>query len=200
MFVHILFGRMHKFQFFFYANVLNKWLTISSLSSNNLHLLFCCGLSISVDILLRIIIIPSKFFAPVLADSLLLNLNDGKSSQDSRTLLTIPANLCNAVVWMVSARPPISNSSNLFTKSLGTVPSAPITIGITVTIIFHSYFSGLTRSKYLTHISFFFFLLCGLPRRQSSLFGLVFLYSVFLFIYFISFFVSYHKVWSSGQD
>ena len=52
----------------------------------------------------------------------------------------------HTVVWMVSARPLISKSSIPSTSSLGTVPSAPITISITVTLMFHSFFCSLARS------------------------------------------------------
>ena len=55
---------------------------------------------------------------------------------------------------MVSAHPPISNTSSLLTKSSGTVTSAPSAIGITVTFVF---FSSLARSKYLCLIIFFDF-------------------------------------------
>ena len=60
-------------------------------------------------------------------------------------LLSIDLN--NAVVWMASARPPISNSSILLTKLLVIVPSVPITTGITVTFMFYNFFSSLTMSK-----------------------------------------------------
>ena len=50
------------------------------------------------------------------------------------TLLGNLADLNDAVDWKVSARPPISNPSNLLTKSLGIVQSAAITIGIIVTL------------------------------------------------------------------
>ena len=43
----------------------------------------------------------------------------------------------NAVVKMVSTCPLISKSSSLFTNPLVIVPSTPITIGITVTFLFH---------------------------------------------------------------
>ena len=46
-----------------------------------------------------------------------------------RTLLSI---LAKVVVWMVSILPLISNSSSLFPKLLGTVPSSPIIRGITI--------------------------------------------------------------------
>ena len=81
------------------------------------------------------------------------SLSDSKSPQVSRTLLSILAVLNNAVVWMVSTRPPTSKSSSPFSNSLLTVPNAPITIGIIVTGMFHSFFSSLARSRYLSFFS-----------------------------------------------
>ena len=63
-----------------------------------------------------------------------LSLSDSKSPQVSRTLLSILAVLNNAVVWVVSTRPSTSKSSSPFSNPLVTVPNAPITIGIIVTI------------------------------------------------------------------
>ena len=67
------------------------------------------------------------------------SLRGSKSPQVSGTPLSILADLNNAVVWVVSARPLISKSCNIFTKPVGIVPSAPITIGITITFMFHSF-------------------------------------------------------------
>ena len=72
------------------------------------------------------------------------SLRDNKSPQVSRTLLSIQANLSNALVWIVSTRSLISKSSSPFTKPLVTVPRAPITIGITVTFMFHRHLSFLS--------------------------------------------------------
>ena len=77
-------------------------------------------------------------------------LSDSKSPRISRTLFSIMAYLINVVVWMVSARLPISNSSSFLFKPLGIVPSSLITVGITVTLMFHSFFSSLARSRYLS--------------------------------------------------
>ena len=63
------------------------------------------------------------------------SLSDSKSPQVSRTLLSILAVLNNAVIWMVSTRPPTSKSSSPFSNPLVTVPNAPITIGIIIIII-----------------------------------------------------------------
>ena len=54
------------------------------------------------------------------------------------------------LIFMVSTHPLISKSSSLCTKPLGIVPSTPITIGITITLIFQSFFSSLGRYKYLS--------------------------------------------------
>ena len=70
-----------------------------------------------------------------------------------RSLLSIPTDLNNAVVWIVSICPPISNSYNPRSKSLGTIPSAPTTTGITVTFMFHNFHSFLARSSYLSLFS-----------------------------------------------
>ena len=76
-------------------------------------------------------------------------LSDSKSPQVSRTLLTILAIFNNAVVWMVSTRPPTCKFSRPFNNPLVTVAKAPITIGIIVTFMFHSFFNSLARSRYL---------------------------------------------------
>ena len=67
------------------------------------------------------------------------SLSDNKSPQVSRTLLSILAVVNNAVVWMVSTRSPTSKSSSPFSNPLVAVPNAPITIGIIVTCMFHSF-------------------------------------------------------------
>ena len=63
---------------------------------------------------------------------------DFEWQQDSfRTLLSFLADLNNAVVWMVSARPPITNSSSPLTKPLRIIPGELITISIKITFMFH---------------------------------------------------------------
>ena len=88
------------------------------------------------------------------------------SPQVSRTLLSILVDLNNAVVWMVSTRPPISKSSSPCTSLLVTVPRTSITSGITVTFMFHSLFVfSVPRQGPGTYLSFRFLsiLLCGQP-------------------------------------
>ena len=57
-----------------------------------------------------------------------------------------------AVVWMVFTSPFISKSSS----PLVTVPWAPITIGITITFMFHIFFSSQAKSWYLSFFLFSF--------------------------------------------
>ena len=80
------------------------------------------------------------------------SLSDSKSPQVSRTLLNILAIFNNAVVWMVSTRPPTSKSSRPFNNPLVTVPKAPITISIIVTFMFHSFFQFSSKVNVLISI------------------------------------------------
>ena len=62
------------------------------------------------------------------------------SSQVSRIFFSILADLNNTVVWIVTSRLPITNSLKI-------ALIAPVTVKITITFMFHSFFSSLTRSK-----------------------------------------------------
>ena len=94
-------------------------------------------------------------------------LNDSKSPQVSRTLLSILAVFNNAVVWMVSTRPPTSKSSRPFNNPLVTVPNAPITIGIIVTFMFYSFFLFYSKVKVLISL-FTFFQFYSVVSRHSK--------------------------------
>ena len=98
-------------------------------------------------------------------------LSDGKSPQVSRTLLSILAVLNNSVVWMVSTRPPPSKSSSPFSNPLVTVPNTPITIGIIVTFMIHSFFNSQASSRYLSFFSysFSFFLWSAGTAKSTTL-------------------------------
>ena len=74
---------------------------------------------------------------------------NSKPPQLFRTLLSILADLNNVCHL-------ISKSISLFTKLLVTVSSAPITIGINVTFMFHSFFSSLARPRYSSLLSLSF--------------------------------------------
>ena len=64
------------------------------------------------------------------------SLSDSKSPQVSRTRLSILAILSNAVVWIVSTRPPTSKFSRPFNNPLVTVLNALITIGTLLSSFF----------------------------------------------------------------
>ena len=61
--------------------------------------------------------------------------------------IRIQVDLNNAVVWMDSILPPITNSSNLSSKPFPNIPVISPTIGIIVTLIFYNSFNLLRRSK-----------------------------------------------------
>ena len=125
----------------------------------------------------------------------LWKLSDDKSPQISRTILCILADPNNAVVWIVSTLPLISEFCSPCTSPLVTVPSAPITIGITITFMFHSFFSSLARSTYLPLFLFsfsftllsLFFIICS---YTSGWICFNFHFPSFFFFFFF-FFCSY---------
>ena len=187
------------------------WLIVSSPSSHNLHLLFCCVLFILASIWLVLMALfcvaiwrgsvsllrfpflttvqvfssqnspvccqkypyscffPSYYFTHLRVFH--WSLSDCKFPQVSRTLLSILADLNNAVVWIVSSRPLISKSPSPCTNPLVTVPNALIRIGITDTFIFLN-FSILWQGPGI-YLSFRLSSVfpCGQPKRQSPLFG-----------------------------
>ena len=120
-------------------------------------------------------------------------LSDRKSPQVSRTLLSILTVFNNAVVWMVATRPPTSKSksSRPFNSPLVTVPKAPITIGIIVTFMFHSFFNSLARSRHSSLFSHFSFIFRSAGTAKST---------ILQFFFFFFFFVDYCKVWSFARD
>ena len=84
------------------------------------------------------------------------NLNHSKSSQVSRTLPSILAELILAFVLILSTCPLISKSSSPFINHLGIVPSGPITTSITITFTLRTFISSLAWSKYLSPFSLSF--------------------------------------------
>ena len=115
-------------------------------------------------------------------------LSDSKSTQVSRILLSILADLNNAVVWMVSTRPLISKSSRPFINPSVTVAWAPITNGINVIFLFHNFFNSRARSWYLSFflLSFKFTLLSTRTAKSTILqvfsFLLLFLFIIIIII------------------
>ena len=84
------------------------------------------------------------------------SLSDSKSLHVSKTLLSILADLSNAVVWMVSIRPFMSKSSNFFINHLVNIPRAPITNGIIVTFTFNSFFHSFYKNSQVYDFARFF--------------------------------------------
>ena len=84
------------------------------------------------------------------------SLSDNKSPQVSRTHLSILAVLTNAVVRIVSTRPPTSKSSRPFNNPLVIVPNAPITISTIVTFMFHIFFQFSSKVEVLILLFTFF--------------------------------------------
>ena len=102
-------------------------------------------------------------------------LSDSKSLQVSWTRLRILDVFSNAIIWIVSTRPPTSKSSRPFNNPLVIVPNAPITIGTIVTFMFHSFFNSLTRSNYLSFFSHSFrFILLSARTAKSTILQILF--------------------------
>ena len=83
-------------------------------------------------------------------------LSDSKSPQVSRTRLSILVVLSNAVVWIVSTRPPTSKSSRPFNNPLVTVPKTLITIGTILTFMINSFFQSSSKVEVLISLFTFF--------------------------------------------
>ena len=104
------------------------------------------------------------------------SLSDNKSPQ-VRTRLTILTVHSNALVWIVSTRPPISKSSRPFNNPLVIVPKAPITIGTIVIFMFHSFLNSLARSRYLSFFSLSFrFILWSAGTAKSTILQILFFF------------------------
>ena len=96
------------------------------------------------------------YYYYLLIESLMVfywSLSENKSPQVSRTLLSILAILNNDVVCMISTRPQTSKSSTPLNNPLITVSKVPITVGIIVTFMFHSFFNPLARSRFVSFFS-----------------------------------------------
>ena len=111
------------------------------------------------------------------------SLSDSKSPQVSRTHLSNLAIFNNAVVWMVCTRSPTSTSSRAFNNPLVTVPKAPITTGIIITFMFHSFFNSLARSTYLSLFSHSFsFILWSAGTAKSTILQIFFFFFLWIII------------------
>ena len=102
-------------------------------------------------------------------------LSDSKSPQVSRILPSILAVLNNAVVWMVTIRPPTSKSWSPFNNHFVTVPKEPTTIDIIVTFMFHTFFNSLANSMYVSFFSHSFsFILLSAGTANSTILQIIF--------------------------
>ena len=110
------------------------------------------------------------------------SLRDSKSPQVSRRILSILAVLNNVIVWMVSNRLPTSKSSSPFSNPLVTVPNAPITLGISVTSMFHSFFNSLATSRYTFFSHSFSFILWSARTEKSTILQVFFFFFLLIII------------------
>ena len=171
-------------------------------NSNFLHISQCITLptqlclvlyffsaNFAIIIIIIIIIYSSRVFH--ISVSFHWSLSDSKSPQVSKTLLSILADLNNTVVWMVSTRPLISNSSSFFNIPLVTIPRELIRISINVTFMFHIFlqFSSKVQVLILLSATFQFYSVVSWDRKGHN-----FASSLFFVV------VDYYEVWSSGRD
>ena len=106
------------------------------------------------------------------------NFSENESPQVSRNLLSILADLKNAVVLIVPTSPLISKSSCPCINPLVTVPRAPNTICITVTFMFHGFL--IPWQDPCTFLLFTLFQFYSVVCRDSKVFN--FASSLFLLI------------------
>ena len=102
---------------------------------------------ISIHFIIMIILLESFFFTSAMTDGLSLKFQWQQISIIFGTLLSILADLNNAVVWIVFSRSVIFKSFSPCINFLVTVSRAPITIIIIVTFMMHNFFNSLARSK-----------------------------------------------------
>ena len=107
------------------------------------------------------------------------SLNENKSSKVSRTLLSILADLNNAVVWMFSTRPVISKFPSPRTNLLVTVPRAPMTIGFIVIFMVQSFFQFPNKIEVFIPFSYSFNLtLCSAGTVKSPILQVLFFFVI----------------------
>ena len=117
------------------------------------------------------------------------SLSRRKSPQVSRTRLRILAILSNAVIWIVSTRPPTSKSSRPFSNSFVNVPKDTITIDTIVILMFHSFLQFSSKVEVLI-LLFTLLQIYSVVSQNSKVDN--FASSLF--------FVDYYKIWYSDRD
>ena len=120
-----------------------------------------------------------------------LSLSDSKSPQVSTNLLNILAERSsrNILLLIVSIHPLTSKSFSPFINPLVTLPKATIRIGIIATILIHSFFNSLARSRYLSFFSLFSVSFCDHPGQQIRQF------CKFSFFFFVDYHYYYYCRW-----
>ena len=134
--------------------MIDRFVSISTLPplAMALHFIYFCFNIVCPLLLLSLLLFHSLqvFFIPVTLVFFQWSLIDSKSRQVSRTHLSIPFDLSNALVWefRVSILSLISRFSCLFNWFLGIVPNIPTTVWITFTFIFHRFLNPRARAVY----------------------------------------------------
>ena len=153
------------------------------------HFSFQVQVFVAIFYLFIIIIIYSLRVFPIRFSWWFLSwwlLSENKSPQVSRILLSILGVLSNAVIWIVSTRPPSSKSSGPFNNTLVIAPKAQITIGTIVTFMLHSFFNSLARSRYLFFFSHSFsFILWSAGTAKSTILHYYYYYYYYYCKYYI---------------
>ena len=122
------------------------------------------------------------------------SLSDSKFPQVSRALLSILVVRNNTLVWMVSTRALISNYSSPCITPLVTVQKEPITIGIIVTFMFHSFFHFLCKVEVLIPSFCFTVWSAGTAKSTIQQVLFFFLFSFFFFFFFSLIFTRYGRL------
>ena len=94
-----------------------------------------------------------ELLTPVSAGGISLESEWQQVSSVSWTLLSIQPDLNNSAVWMISIFLRFFRCSKLLSNPFRSVPSTPVSIGSTITLNSHSFFSSLAKSKYLSFFS-----------------------------------------------
>ena len=113
--------------------------SISKNSGKVLSVPVTTGITDTLIIIIIIILLVANFSYQGRQMVIDWSLSDCKSPQACRNLFRILTELNNVVAWIVSIYPLISKFSSLFTNPLGIITSTQITIGITITFIFHRF-------------------------------------------------------------
>ena len=101
----------------------------------------------------------------------LQSLKDTSLLKPPGLFFSILADLNNSIVWIVSTRPLISKSPSPCTNPLLTVLRAPITVGVTVSFMYHSFFQLSNKVQVLIFLFACFQFYTGQSGQQSPQFG-----------------------------